>query len=155
MTAYEELQQEAEDNNIEVIEFVFRGNNKGMYADSTIAIRKDIETTTERKCVFGEELGHYYKTVGNITDLEPVQNRKQERQARKWSYEKLVSLKSIIQASFEGCTNFYELAEFLDVTEQFLKDTLEYYQKKYGLYAEVDDYCIYFNPLTVCEYKYL
>ena len=32
MTAYEELLQEAEDNNIEVMEFIFRGSNKGMYS---------------------------------------------------------------------------------------------------------------------------
>lgn len=154
MTAYEELLQEAEDNNIEVIEFTFRGTNKGMYADSTIAIRKDIETTAERKCILAEELGHFHANTGNITDLKPIQNRKQEGQARKWSYEKLVPLKSLIRASCSGCMNIYELAEYLDVTEDFLKDALKYYERKYGLYAEVGNYCIYFNPLTVCHYKY-
>lgn len=56
MTAYEELLQEAEDNNIEVIEFTFRGTNKGMYADGVIAIRRDIETVIEKKCILCEEL---------------------------------------------------------------------------------------------------
>ncbi len=97
---------------------------------------------------------YHYTTFGNIIALESVQNRKQERQARKWSYEKLIPLKSIITASFECCTNIYELAEYLDVTEEFLKETLQHYQEKYGLYTEVDSYCIYFNPLTVCKYNY-
>ena len=154
MTAYEELLQEAEDNNIEVMEFIFRGSNKGMYSDGIIAIRKDINTNTEKKCILAEELGHYHTSKGNILDLKSVSNRKQERQARKWSYEKLVPLKSIIKASFECCTNIYELAEYLDVTEDFLKEVLQYYQSKYGLYAEVDNYSIYFSPLTVCKYKY-
>ncbi len=154
MTAYEELLQEAEDNNIEVIEFTFRGNNKGMYADRTIAIRKDIDTTTERKCVLREEIDHHYVSVGNITDLKNVCNRKQERLSRKMTYDKLVPLKSIVKASFECCTSLYELADYLDVTEEFLKDALIYYQSKYGLYAEVGNYCVYFNPLTVCKYKY-
>lgn len=154
MTAYEELLQEAEDNNIEVLEFTFHGNNKGMYINCVIAIRSDIKTYTEKKCILTEELGHHYMTIGNITDLKSVCNRKQERQARKWSYEKLVPLRNLIKASYSGCTNLYELAEYLDVTEEFLKDTLQYYQNKYGLYAEVDNYCIYFNPLTVCKYNY-
>lgn len=154
MTAYEELLQEADDNNIEVIEFTFRGTNKGMYAGSTIAIRKDIETTTEKRCVLCEELEHAYATSGNILDMKSVQNRRQEQIARNRSYERLVPLKSIITASFKCCTSLYELAEYLDVTEEVLKEALEYYQTKYGLYKEVDNYCVYFNPLTVCKYRY-
>ncbi len=154
MTAYEELLQEAEDNNIEVIEFMFHGTNKGMYADSTIAIRKDIKTTVEKKCTLCEELEHAYTSTGNILDLKSVQNRKQEQIARKRSFERLVPLKSIIKASFESCASLYELAEYLDVTEKFLKDALTYYQSKYGLYTEVGNYCVYFSPLTVCKYKY-
>lgn len=154
MTAYEELLQEAEDNNIEVIEFTFRGTNKGMYADSTIAIRKDIETTVEKKCTLCEELEHAYTSTGNILNLKSIQNRKQELMARKRSFERLVPLKSIIKASFESCTSIYELADYLDITEEFLKNALTYYQSKYGLYAEVGNYCVYFSPLTVCKYKY-
>lgn len=154
MTAYEELLQEADDNDIELLEFTFHGTNKGMYIDNVIAIRSDIKTYTEKKCILIEELGHHYMTIGNITDLKSVCNRRQERQARKWSYERLVPLKSIINASFECCTNLYELAKYLDVTEVFLKDALIHYQTKYGLYAEVGNYCIYFNPLTVCKYNY-
>jgi hypothetical protein len=80
--------------------------------------------------------------------------QKQELKARKYAYEKLITLKDIIKASYTGCTNLFELAEYLDVTQQFLKETLQHYQNKYGLYAEVGNYCVYFNPLTVCKYNY-
>jgi Zn-dependent peptidase ImmA (M78 family) len=151
---YEQVVQAIYDEDIEIIEMNFRGGLKGLYSDNTIAIRSGIATTTEKKCILMEELGHHYTTTGNITDLKSVCNRKQEGQARKWSYELLVPLKLIIKASYSGCTNLYELAEYLDVTEEFLKGALEYYQSKCGLYAEVGNYCIYFNPLTVCKYKY-
>lgn len=151
---YESLLQIASSENIEVYEIFFPDGIKGLYSDRCIAINRRIKTTAEKKCVLAEELGHHYTTVGDITNLKNVCNRKQEHIARKWSYEKLAPLESIIKASFDGCTNVYELAEYLDVTEKFLKETLEYYQNKYGLYAEVDDYCIYFNPLTVCKYRY-
>lgn len=151
---YEGLIQIAEDEEIEVIEFNFPANLKGLYRNDFIGIKKNIVTITEKKCVLAEELGHYYTTTGNITDLKSVSNRKQELKARNWSYEKLVPLISLIKASQECCTNFYELAEYLDVTEEFLKDALQHYKNKYGLFKEVDDYCIYFDPLTICKYNY-
>ncbi|MEN6618172.1 MAG: ImmA/IrrE family metallo-endopeptidase [Rikenellaceae bacterium] len=150
---FEQLAQIAEDENIEFIEMTFPGDLKGLCKYKKIGINKKLNST-EKRCVLAEELGHYYTTVGNITDLKSVCNRKQEIKARKYAFETLVPLKSIIKASYEGCINLYELAEYLDVTEKFLSDTLEHYQRKYGLYIELDNYCIYFNPLTVCKYNY-
>jgi len=151
---YEQLVQAAEDDDIEVMEVNFKGGLKGLYSDNVISINSKIQTSIEKKCILIEELGHHYKTTGNIIDLKNVCNRKQELKARNWSYEKLVPLKSLIKASYNGCTNLYELAEYLDVTEEFLKCTLNYYESKFGIFTEVDNYCIYFNPLTVCKYSY-
>lgn len=150
---YEQIMQIVIDENIEYIEMTFPADLKGLCKNNKIGISKTL-STTEKKCVIAEELGHHFTTVGNIISLESVQNRKQERQARKWSYEKLVPIKNLIKASSEGCTNLYELSEYLDVTESFLKEALQHYQNKYGLYTEEDDYCIYFNPLTVCKYNF-
>lgn len=151
---YEQLAEIAYEENIELIEFNFKSGIKGLYSDNTIAISKKLETSTEKKCVLAEELGHYYTTAGNILDMEDVSNRKQELAARKWSYEKLIPLSALIKALYSGCTNLFELADYLNVTEEFLKDALAHYESKYGLYTEFEDYCIYFNPLTVCKYNY-
>ncbi len=150
---YEQLIHFAENDKIEVIEFNFKSGIKGLYCDDTIAINPKIETSTEKKCILAEELGHYYTSSGDILDQNDISNKKQELKARRWGYEKLVPLKNLISAS-SSCTNLYELAEYLDVTEEFLIEALQHYQNKYGLYAEVDNYCIYFNPLTVCKYNY-
>ena len=151
---YDDLLQEADSNNIEIIDFTFDSNCKAMCVDNVIAMSVKLKTIKEKRCVLAEELGHQFTSTGNIIDLKSVCNWKQELKARKWSYERLVPLKTLISASYDGCTNLYELAEYLDVTEEFLKDTLQYYQNKYGLYAEVEDYAIYFSPLTVCKYNY-
>ena len=151
---YELLLQEAEDNSIEVIEFTFESDCKAMIVDNIIAMSDKLITDKEKKCILAEEIGHYHTSSGNILNLNKISNRKQELKARKYAFEKLITLKDIIKASYKGCTNLFELAEYLDVTEQFLKDTLQHYQNKYGLYTEVGNYCIYFNPLTVCKYKY-
>jgi len=151
---YEGLLHEAYNNNIEIIEFNFESDCMGMCVENKIAMSPKLKTTTEKKCVLAEELGHYYTTSGNILDLKTICNRRQELKTRNWSYDKLVPLKDLINASFECCTNKFELAEHLDVTEEFLSGALKYYESKYGLYAEVGNYCIYFNPLTVCKYNY-
>lgn len=151
---YEQLEMIADNEEIEIIEMNFKGCTKGLYCDNTISIKSNIETSTEKKCILAEELGHYYTSVGNILDTRNLCNQKQELKARNWSYEKLVPLKGLINASLECCKNTYELARYLDVTEKFLSDALKYYESKYGLFAEIGDYCIYFSPLTVCKYKF-
>lgn len=64
--------------------------NDGRLKGNRIAIRKDIETNTEKKCVLAEELGHYYTTVGKIISQSCTAERKQEQRARLWAYDKLV-----------------------------------------------------------------
>jgi len=152
---YEDLLEIADKENIEVIEFKFKSEKiKGLYVDNVIAINPILSTSVEKACILAEELGHYYTSTGDILDQNDICNRKQEHLARKWSYEKMVPLKKLISASFEGCRNIFELSEYLGVTEEFLKSTLKYYEQKYGLFKEVDEYCVYFNPLTVCKYEY-
>lgn len=154
MTFYEEELQLAENENIKVIEIYFKSGINGLYSDNTIGINKNLPTTIHKKCVLSEELGHYYTAVGNILDQTNIVNRKIELKGRQWGYEKLVPLKSIIKASFSGCTNKYELADYLEITEQYLTEVLKYYENKFGLYVEIENYCIYFNPLIVTKFNY-
>lgn len=39
-----------------------------------------------------------------------------------------------------------ENAVYLDETEEFLQETLQYYKWKYGVYVSIDKYVIYFEP---------
>lgn len=153
MNAYERLEHKACRDGIDVIEYTFENKTiKGLYCDGTAAIRKDLETTAEKACVLAEELGHHYTSVGNILDQSDPDNRKQERQARLWGYNKLVGLTGIINAFRAGCHNRYEVAEFLDVTEEYLQECIDCYQDKYGIYTIVNNYAIYFMPnLAVME----
>lgn len=38
------------------------------------------------------------------------------------------------------------MAEYLNVTEDFLAETLHCYKAKYGVCAKIDNYIIYFEP---------
>src|SRR5690606_12425322 len=111
-----------------------------------------IPTTKEKACILAEELGHYHTSVGNILDQRNIRNRRQERAARQWAYERLVPLEKIIEAYHARVDSRHELAEFLGVTEQFLHDAIERYREKYGLRVKYDGYLIYFDPLGVVEW---
>jgi hypothetical protein len=126
-------------------------NTKGLYCNGVIGISKRIETTSEKLCVLSEELGHHHTSCGNILDQRKVTNNKQEKRARNWGYEKLVSLEKLITAYKSDCKNRFEIAEFLDVTELFFDDAITHYKEKYGMYHEFDKYLIYFDPLGIME----
>lgn len=152
MNSYEDLQEEARKDGVNVIDYPFESNRiKGLYCDGAVAIRDDM-TTAEKSCVLAEELGHYHMTVGNILDQADTSNRKQERLARLWAYNKRVGLSGIIYGYRKGCRNLHELADCLEVSEEFLKEALECYREKYSPYVNLDGYTIMFEPvLTVIE----
>ena len=76
---------------------------------------------------------------------------KQENKARDWAYEKLVGIIRIINAYKNGIRSRYELTGYLDVTEEFLQDAINYYKRKHGLFFKIDNYVVYFEPLVVLE----
>ena len=146
MNTYECLQDEACEDGIDVIDHSFESQRiKGLYCDGVVAIRKDMNTT-QKACALAEEMGHHYTTVGNILDMESIQNRKQERQARLHGYNRLIGLAGLIEAYEHGCQNRYEIAEFLEVTDEFLEDCINCYRDKYGIGTAVDNYYIAFIP---------
>ena len=148
---YEALLDEAHQEGLIVKEKPLKYNN-GRIKGKRIAIRQDIETNTEKTCVLAEELGHHHTSVGNILDMNDVCNRKQERQARLWGYNKLIGLTGIIKAFQAGCQSSHEIADLLDVTEEYLQECIDCYRDKYGVYTIVDNYIIYFIPnLAVME----
>lgn len=141
---YNTLLEEANAEGLSIKERPFKTYD-GRIKGKNIYLRKDMNTT-EKACVLAEELGHYYTTVGNILDMSVVSNRKQERQARLWAYNKQIGLTGLIRAYEAGCTNRYETAEYLEVTEEFLEECIQCYREKYGEYKIVDNYTIYFIP---------
>lgn len=153
MNKLEKLEQEAFENRVKVHDYYLGAENlKGIYIDGNVAINTSVNNSTEKTCILAEELGHHHTSVGNILDMNDVRNRKQERQARLWGYNKLIGLSGIINAFRAGCHNRHEITEFLDVTEEYLQECIDCYRDKYGVYTIVDNYIIYFIPnLAVME----
>lgn len=147
MNSLERLEDEACRDGIEIVNCRFNSPRiKGLYCDKTIGLNLDIDTSAEKACVLAEELGHHHTSVGNILDMTDISNRKQERQARLWGYNKLIGLSGLIKAFEAGCQDRFEVAEYLGVTDEYLCECLDTYRDKYGIGVTVDDYYIMFIP---------
>lgn len=124
---YEDLIIDAEGCGVEIVEKHFKSKAKGLCKGSKIGVNKSIDTDQEKLCVLAEELGHYFTTTGNILDQSDVSNQKQELRARRWAYRKLCPIENIVFALQDGHTDLWDMAEYLDVEERFLRDALNYY----------------------------
>lgn len=85
----------------------------------------------QSNCVACEELGHFYKrSTYNINCTDRTYISKQEMKAKKYAFERLAPYDVIKRMSKKY--DFYEMCERLDVTEEFLKDAIQYYIGKFG-----------------------
>ena len=117
----------------------------GRIKGNRIAIRRGIPAI-KKACVLAEELGHKYTTYGDILGQCSVDEQKQEQRARLWAYNKMIGLQGIVSAYKNGCSSLHDMADFLEVTEEFLFEALNRYRGKYGCYATMDNYIVYFEP---------
>src|SRR5690606_10565247 len=134
MERYYSLLREATECGLTVIEKKFKSNAKGIIKNKKIGIRFDLPTI-EKICILSEEIGHFKTAVGDFTDQTKLENRKKERLGRAWAYQTLIPLHRLVEAGEAGVEGRYAIAEYLEVTEEFLQETISYYQKKHEIYT--------------------
>ncbi|MFT4107703.1 MAG: hypothetical protein QM657_18270 [Lacrimispora sp.] len=143
--SYDDLLEEADAAGLLVKEKPLLNNN-GRLKGKRIAIRQDIPTTAKKADVLAEEMGHYYTSVGRIVEQDTVESKKQERAARLWGYNKRIGLFGLVRAYNAHCETLYDMAEYLDVSEDSLIEALEYYRQIYGVKTTYGKYMIQFEP---------
>jgi Zn-dependent peptidase ImmA (M78 family) len=148
MCNYEKLLHDASMIGLEVKEIQFESDAKGLCKGQKIGIRKDL-SDAEKACVLAEEIGHYYTTVGNILNQKNTENRKQEIKARKWAVDKILTIEDVFEATEHPCSNLFEIAEYLEVTEEFLLEALEIFKKRYG-----HSYTYKGKTIIFCDYGF-
>ncbi|MDT3994611.1 toxin, partial [Mammaliicoccus fleurettii] len=74
---------------------------KGLYVDGLILLKDDL-SNKEKLEVLGEELAHHDITYGDILDTNELWKWKFEHKARRLGFEKIIPLKSIVQAYQSG-----------------------------------------------------
>lgn len=155
MTPLEMLEQDLYDRGIPIAYAPIPAGVRGFYHaygdERLIVLSNALQTSAERLSVLAEEAGHYHTSTGDILSLDDVWSRKQELRARAWAYDRYAGPEKLIKAWREGIRTPWELAEYLDVTEEFLIAALKYYAGKYGPIWHVDKYLIGFEPFAIRE----
>ena len=151
MSRYEQLLTENEHIKIRDTHSLPDGYS-GFYNDGIILIDKNLPETRKAEVLY-EELAHHKLTYGNILDQSKWINRKFESYARRHGYEAALPLRIIVEAHHYGVSNLYELAEYVQLSEEHVLEILEYYKTKHGLTTRYGKYVIHFEPLRVFEYK--
>lgn len=141
---FEEQLVKAEKENLSVHEKPFKTFD-GLIVDNDIYLRSGM-LVIQKSCVLSEERGHYHTGTGDILDQTNPNNSKLEMKGRKWAYDDRVGLFGLLRAYKDGRKTLYEMAQFLNVTEEFLKEALEAYRLKYGTGVRFDEYFIMFEP---------
>ena len=124
----------------------------GFYMNGEIFINSNRPTTIKLETL-AEELAHHEITYGDILDDKNLQNKKFELKARRLACEILIPLNELVSAFLQGIHNLYELANFFEVTESFVLQSIEHYKQKHGYSTRYGKYVIQFEPLRVFEYK--
>ena len=119
------------------------------YRIKTITLSSSLGTTAQKTCTLAEELGHHFTVPVNLVSSSKTLQNRYERKAKLYAAKRLIPFDKLIKAKNEGVRNRFELAEYLDVTEEFIDQTLTLYSEQYGLDVYYKGYIIKFKPLDV------
>lgn len=151
MSHYEELLTKNEHIKIKDTHALPNGYS-GFYKDGVILIDKNLSERRKAEVLY-EELAHHKLTYGNILDQSKDINRKFENYARRYGYETALPLRIIVEVHNYGVSNLYELAEYVQLSEEYIAEILKHYKNKYGIGTHYGEYLITFDPLRVFKYK--
>jgi len=133
MRRLEELFEEAHDCGIEVqhgdipvpdMDAAYISTDSG----ELIVLRRD-GTMADRACWLAEELGHHNTGTDLVLHYDKVTDWKAEARARKWAHDRLLTPDAIRTAA-RNSDDIYELAFALDVSVQFLRESVDDYMAR-------------------------
>ena len=86
-----------------------------------------IETAAEECVVVAHEAGHYYTGTTYGVHSSPALVARHEALADRWAIQKLIPRDELNDALQKGYTEAWQLADYFDVTEEFIKKAGAYY----------------------------
>lgn len=99
------------------------GTHYGIFLD----INK-VRTPIREKMAVSHEYAHYRTGSLYLIDADEVTRRKAENRAEKAQILRLIPRDDLKAALADGCRSTWELAEYFNVTEDFMRRAVSYYQ---------------------------
>lgn len=137
----QELYNWAENHHIEIDDFPMRQLTAVSFPEGWIALdTAKLKNAAEEKACLAHELGHCATgSFYNVHSPCGLREREETRAAR-WAIRVLVPEEELLQAVQHGITEPWELAEFFDVPEAFIRKAMAYYsERKEGCPADQDE----------------
>lgn len=119
-----ELYDIAAANNIDVDHINLKTMTAFSLPGNIVIDLSQLKTLAETKVCMAHELGHEMKSAFyNIKNIFETRERQEER-ATRWAVDALIPVERLKQAFKEGYSEVYELADYFDVTEDFVRDAV-------------------------------
>ena len=83
---------------------------------------------TKLEC-FAHEIGHCMEDAFYSAEDTYTVRCKQEARAEKWAIKYVIPFDDLCQAVKKGNTELWELAEYFDVSESFVKQAIQFYEQ--------------------------
>ena len=126
---YSDLEALAEFYGVRIVDYDFPATIRGVYHDGVIGINKDVTDPAERRCIIACEMGrHLMRGYRGIVLTEEQENII----AFYWAVSYIMPLSALIEASKFKIKTLTDLAEFLNVTPQFVKSGIAFYKNSMG-----------------------
>lgn len=101
----------------------------------------------DKKVILVEEFKHMMTSYGVILNQNNHDNAKQENKARALTYKELITIDDLYDCYRQGLRTEFEIAEELDVPQEFLHNAIEYFKEnsnepikmKNGGYATINE----------------
>lgn len=97
--------------------------------DKVICLRAHM-SASRRLCTLAEEYGHEVTSWSDTRSMDPAEMTRQEARAISYAIELVVPLEKLHKAHHASVRNTYECANYLGVTEDFLKWVFAYYEAR-------------------------
>ena len=118
----------AEKSNISILNFKTR-KLKAVSVPGKIGIDESkMQSHSELNVCLAHELGHQFKNAFyDISSTFETRDR-QEARATRWAVNELVPADELIAALKSGYTEVYDLAEYFNVTEDFIREAVRIHE---------------------------
>lgn len=117
----------ADGNDIDVDYFPMRQAVSLSTPDSIAMDVRKIHTTKEETVILAHELGHCM--TGSFYQINTFETRdRMEHRAFKWAVQTIIPFQELLKQLKSGMTEPYELAEYFNVTEEFMRKAISFYK---------------------------
>ena len=118
-------------------------NDDAFFYRGVIYIEKKLENLRKRELLY-EEYAHSKYTVGDIGNQNDPHNRKEEYLARAKGMLMAVTLDDILSSYKNGYKEYWEVAEYLGFSPEYLYQAVQEIKRYYGLMITYKNYILRF-----------